>query len=565
MRSLIASALFLLPTWVGAADGSGLYKVCSDYFDHGTFSSVSVCGTGIHIVVQERKGAPSPEPRYEYRHFILTAAHVSQGTGLRVHLKSGVKPVLAKIIDRRADNIKDVEWIQIQNPSAQDPSLVQTSKYLGEVASFGFKRATDDRIYAYPEQIATWSHAAPTVSDKLAPSENMLQVSLKQYVPIPSWSKNSCSLKPIPYGSHFYDSIFYSMGSRERVSLEDYSGYLSSRARIVPGMSGSPLLGETFWGYEIQGIASEYDVQFMLSTFTGSANILSVLNSFQTETDQILGQARWRFHHSLTYLDYGNATLEISPRAGNGETNPGGNGETNRGGNGETQLGGNGETSRGNSTCSSASESQDDYLRKFEIHPGLTWKGLSKVVAFSLDGELIYANRAALDLISHRSLENTVIPITSKSGIGHKFPQRCGSLLNGLENKDEFELESYEYPFGSRASGKMEMGPAKLAYDNGVIRIQVQFFSAAKDELNFELNEDGALVGSESEEFQPRVFVKGASGKTYIIDLRQFYSNNASMIERAQMRKTLNRLHPRMTIRRSDNLTQYEVEFIRPL
>lgn len=367
------------------------YKTSSGRF-------ITVRGQGIYVVRGSGKYVGRTN---EDRHFVLTVAHVSGGNNLDISVGGQKVRVLGTISDSR----HDLAIYEIESPQGPSQPLAVWNKQLHSFINLFHEKGTLFKSDFGLEEIKPFfvGNEASDARDSAGFS------SRPPFIALPPRYSNSSARPFDEKSANLLDSTMY----------QTLSGQLYVKAKIAPGMSGSPaFITEVFTSGGVQivsilaGLASQYSLLQTHSFITPYNALNSLMNGYMSgQRGEFLEKWNsrtiktvWRHDGEGTYRAVVDAkTQEVlvsesskSPRFDrNASEGTNGNGAEGTNGNGAEGTNGNGsEGTNGNGGDGPA----------LKPVPGLTFNGeLVRVLKItnSSNRESIYvqANWSALDLI----------------------------------------------------------------------------------------------------------------------------------------------------------------------
>ncbi|MCM2323570.1 MAG: hypothetical protein NDJ90_09955 [Oligoflexia bacterium] len=483
---------------------AGIVPVYSTYKDEKSDRLITIKGAG--TLIQDGD-----------RFFILTAAHVSQGTfGLRVEIDG--KP--AEILGRRADNRHDLELIETGRPkpetgvfAAYDPSC---DCYLTKGLAW---------VYRIGPQIMKMGYQDP---DGVA----YCGYTCTQYeLIIPPWSPSrpeSSSANGSVYGKNFGQKT-------EPIFTVDSGLAMYSQSTLIRGMSGAPIVSyrekPTLSVPQLAGVALSFH-RFHKGTSFASAQAIATLRR------DYLGQApsesvQWHLESGAFFRTYPDGTREIrspSDHSGNFLMQDSGNGTSAEGGNGTSVEGGNGTSAEGGGSVRALRNWGKTKPQPFEvIYQGKPSGGFQirdpqgRLHLLSPDAE-------SLNFIQrNRGKSCSIEALSAGVSLLDTLVQRSdpGSLASGsrVEGSLDRFLSATAIPrFARHMGASLELKERKL-----VIRFwakQRATFFRKEWESNFELvlDEKGIPLGSNQKDFFPIVEVRDPeTGDVYEVDLQDLF------------------------------------------
>lgn len=428
------------------------------------------------------------------RFYVVTASHVSQGDKLEI-LQRG-KPL--EVVGRLSDNFNDAEMFEVR-------------KFSGNFANDEILASYDDKTRQF------W------VLHSLQMEKNQLLAAGEEVVlPLRIGIKNN------PKEWQFYNAPHSGLG-KWNASADGKAqptlggGELTSRMKISPGMSGSPLIGtlsdngitNQYYAFENQGklmfaefalmgIATRYLCDFDRSYFTRMERVVDLMEKYEQGVRGSVDATHWKQKNGIPYRDLGDGTLEtnfLSSVAGGGGSTDGGN------------------TSKAMNPCDNPATYQ-----------GIIWKD-KPTVAFRMIPKdkrensqpvVVYANLTSVDFIKRNEKFYEVQPI-----------HEGGPLLSLLKEKaqmssDHFFLDNANLPRGVYCKGRF-IHPSQDLLEYRGDHLRASITACGGEQIYFELDKNGALVGSGNVTFQPVIRVKAKkSGQVYTIDLRNLFFTDLS-------------------------------------
>ncbi|MGE0614536.1 MAG: hypothetical protein AB7P04_02760 [Bacteriovoracia bacterium] len=304
---LVALGGVPLAAWAG--DPDGLVRVESTYEQDETGLPFTIQGTG--IVVKWGKELN--------RLGVLTAAHVSQGKELK--MTSGRKTLQPLAHRRWADRMNDVELIEIAADAKIPVFAVWSGNDFPQVYP-GYFTIVDSGLWRKLDRMIPDRLMSEAQEGEVALDKGWLRLNHQVYVPVASWVKQ----KPFPFTTRqtFIGSGSH-MGPGENArhgngfQTDDFLGW-ESDSRIVPGMSGSPVLAKRDvpmlhrYGFAVVGLTRAYHRYFDRSYFSANYTIQNVVEFALTHPDGgNLDESLWRVKNGVTYIQVKNGCEEIIP------------------------------------------------------------------------------------------------------------------------------------------------------------------------------------------------------------------------------------------------------------
>jgi hypothetical protein len=496
---------------------SGIVEVQSDYTDEADpKNQVTLKGNGISVVATREQFDYSSNKKE--RLFILTASHVAGGENLKAFSidEQGVRHPM-QIVYKFADSGADVEVLEVE---AADPSF----KALAKIGT------------ADPKQDRLSGWASGNAYCKLVLND---EYQTKEYRPwtVYSWLKGKQET--------------LSVGSKPIFSEDTDEWKLA--AQVIPGMSGSPLIGfepkgdlydQRSWRHKgeafrelniIRGmvtrVARDFAVSYAVDGDYLAGLIVEGVSKTSKEFDSVWEiEDQWRFRDGITYRHSKLVSEIASHSAISGAIESGG-----VGGGISHDGGGGGDTSV---------ESSEDIFNRLKVDPGLS---------VSVDGEAkkmlgIRVSYSGVNLydcethpffpcdfpyyLSYETFKRFEPEISSKDPIGTLSDARQNiGFVSWIPLGEELyplllkRLNKNSVP----ANGvvvKSTNQNAKLILRHDDVSFQIPINGG--DRLEFSLNHLGALEdtapdNAAAKRFLPVITVRSNKGIRYAVDLRDLY------------------------------------------
>jgi len=408
------------------------------------------------------------------RYFVICDSHLSQGYK-DLQISIGTRKLKIKPNARLADNDRDIEVIEIENPGVES-----VFRY-------------DSIFYIRPGDIPEWKT-----------KKGFIELVRGEYAPLPRGLKS----KPRAYQpSTSYEETEQHKESWIRMAHGGIRNWNDdenvSDSKIVQGMSGAPILtlvtkkGDPIPRIMVQGLTKAYHRFFDRSYFSSSVALWRVMNEFLTNKGRgYTSPTRWKFR-GMTYRDYGNGTLEINPNLVQAGSISGGDSGNGSGGDG----GDPGESSLSLQTA---------------LKAGMIYEGKS-TLAFEVSSSklspssfTVYANPSALRYFEHIQSDYSdlkLAPIHSESGLVSLLKKRLSHVT--LAEKEE-PWSCYIDPD---------------ALERGMIRIALpRSTTSARNWKLFQLDSNGRIQGADQTKFEPIVSLEDPiTRERMIIDLKGLF------------------------------------------
>ncbi len=537
------------------AELPGLYKVSSSFTDIESGQDERISGTGILLSFKEGEVS---------RFFILTVGHVSQGTNLQIKIGNSLVKIRENGLARLANNSYDVEWIEIEDPGLDKvmSSIQHPCASSAEVLGIKPKKIGSDYcLNSSSEILREWNDPSSKGSDELVPGKNILAASAgpNLFTLIPSWTArgNSLDERIAPYAPN---NVFITLDDGYRSQTQDlsesyYGGEYEDFIRVMPGMSGSPLLStqvlnEKKFNYRIIGLVKEYDRRFFASEFVSESVILEVLAHFLSGKRGLDDGTQLLHRKGLSFRKFANGLLSVNPsraESGNGEKGDSGNGEKGDSGNGE----------KGDAGSKLAIGKNNDPYGSYGILPGMALElenGKSKsVIALRSPyrQEMIFANDAAADASLKLGLKNFELVELGEPLVPYLY-EKISANNNDPTRSKRIELKPVVLP--------NKIKSAKLSFNSSSAEVEV-ILSEKQDRIQLHFRRDGSCIESGYSHFTPVFAVQSEKKKTYWIDLRRFFFSDMSLVP-YELLSAVEQRTPIIIIREADEQHEYELDFI---
>lgn len=372
-----------------------------------------------------------------------------------------------------------------------------------------------------------------------------------EFVPIPSELESNSCLKAIQHSPHYLKGKYTGVDQATPVGN---GPYLASFAKVVPGMSGLPLLkwvGYKEFPYVVLGLTLARDRVFPISYFLGAQEILAQFHRFKKGDRGVRNHGIWRMINQLTFRELKDGTVEVNP---------------------VDQFTGKGETadSGGSKSCGPSSHFYSQFYSQYAIQAGMVWRGQKDIVAiewkdvFALNrlGRLkeLFESPIAADMSSYAFFSEAEKQLGRPIQIRLiRLQDRLINLLHARYKLDgnlaqEFTVRGFEYPPAAPKKSQHH-GVPTLEFQWNSVQVTIPFFLPTSDTVTFVLNERGGL---EDQDFRPLIEVSSTSRKNYLVDLRQFFFRDLSV---EQPESGAHNPVPTIRIRRQDLSIGYQIRF----
>jgi len=527
---LLAGALGVLSPAAHAAKPSPFWlaQIESNYRDEATRLETRFTGTGSVVKIGDE-------------FFILTAGHVSQGTGLSVTIQGKTIPLVPG--ERLGDNRSDLELLKIDTKALAATSfgeLLPVAIWTKEIQAFVMpiaanhtsegKRLKKKYDAANPKTLRVSEFAQVPIPGCVDPKVAKKLEGWKYKKPLAGWATGGSFLATT-------GSLVKSAGGDD----------LIGDVKIAPCMSGAPLLardmvgvisGEPYVGFDekirvggggtlqvLTGVAKSLLRDFDHSHFSSAIQIADLVKRYQKGERGRVDKTQWRMRYALTYRDFGDGTQEILPSAqpaGNGRSQSSGNGSGTDGGNG-SGTDGSGKSATGLLGPGSGSGvvSSFEAWDRYQITPGMLYEH-TPALAFDM-GTVVLATPANLDWLKSQGKQpqkERVIPPNT-------------DLMPLIRRKAKSGIEPY--PFTGMPDGcvmDIFRDPKTL---EPYVRLEIYsieegFFRNKSYMTVLELDRFGRKRGSD-EPFRPIVKVKSPSKMEYVIEITGLFGVDPSALQ----------------------------------
>jgi hypothetical protein len=460
---------------------------------------------------------------------ILTASHVSQGSGLIINGDSPHLPLLGRL----ADNRHDLE-------------VLETST--GALSSKAQWLSLDRRIIIDAETVKRWR-----ASGMILNQEEPALGDQGAFVLTPPWSSPG-SIQASDSENQVSIVFGHDPDAFERLVHLPITNEYFGRGKISPGMSGSPLVqksldhdGRGVW--VLRGVASRLSRDFTGSWFVSDKTVADLVESYLSGKRGRVDSTQWKLWKDVTYRDYGDGTLETVPLRDNaGSQGRGDGGNQGRGDGGNQGRGDGGNQGRGDGGNQGRGDGGDKSSPIREtLDPGMIYRNQPVIGLEIRYGLAVYADPEALDLIELLHIaSNEIKPISKSTDFSELLVKKLlsSAAFTSPDQSDALKAIAEHRPFSVESMMLNDALDLELASKSmpqmslekdGSMRFRFNGPMPAKERIDFTLTAHGSLASpsgaqSTSTAFQPIIEVKGSLGGVYLIDLRRLFFVDLSRI-----------------------------------
>jgi hypothetical protein len=282
-----------------------------------------------------------------------------------------------------------------------------------------------------------------------------------------------------------------------------FGGLYTSPTQFKQGMSGLPVLQRVLtpsgMQYRVRGMIESILLPFKQSYVSSDQAIDQLVDDYARGKRGSTTKATWKARQALLYLDYGNGTQDIDP-----ELRPSGGVEPSGG---ERTPGGGERTPGGGDSPKAEDHAPKDYLDRSDmlmnadrilqtqksLRAGIRYSGKS-TLGFLIGSAAVSGDRLSLALV--RSLpKESIKPLNEGIPLSKLFQMRFGTTAT------DFTVHARD---------------KSITYHNGTLHLHLVIYGSV---LDFDLDRNGALVGSSDKKYEPYIKVKGQDGSEFFVDV----------------------------------------------